>query len=134
MFVQRHFLFDIFNSDLLFYSYRILKLKGFRFFDNTLTIRDTSVSSYWFIKVSYLIRNHKFSYTSNRTNFFSNYSLKKNLFVSCFRFKVIELAFLLLLRPLFDPFFVDFWYLTQYVLFTFSKTNFLIKLINYFVF
>nr|AYB71469.1 hypothetical protein [Trachelomonas grandis] len=92
---------DSFTSDLLFYSWRILKLLNFKAFNNYI---GSSVSNFWLLKVSYLIRNGRY-----------NYRFRKVRFSGSLQFKIIELSFIILIRPYFNKFFVDFLLISEYV-------------------
>lgn len=105
--------FCSFTPDLLFYSWRILKLLSFKIFGCYVS---ASISNFWLFKVAYLVRNNKYNYNFNKNIIFFNGQYSGKIFLTnSFRFKVIELAFIILLRPSFEKFFVDFLLLNEYL-------------------
>lgn len=97
------FYFDIikncFNVNLLIYSWRFASFYDFDVFKKS--TRSLTISWFWFSKVVYLIKNHKYDYTRLSTSHFipKTYSLM--------RFKIIELSFSFLLVSFFKAFLIS---------------------------
>jgi hypothetical protein len=92
--------------DLLVYSWSFIRCYNFSFFPNNTSkfFNFNSVSKRWFIRVSSLIKKHKYIYRGYRSAV-----LKKNLyhskFIANYKFKIIELSFCFLILLFFrNPF------------------------------
>lgn len=89
---------DCFTVNLLIYSWRFIKLYDFTIFLEYNGVK--SVTSRWFLKISYLMRNHVYDYEKSRkTN-------SSNIYNSLVRLKLVELSLSFLLISFFKSFLV----------------------------
>lgn len=93
---------DLITSNLLYYSWVDLKSKKKGLFDSKESIYFEPLSKYWFDKTSLLIRSGNYAYNSTSVLIYDDFARSyKKIFMRKLKNKVLENAFLILLRPYF---------------------------------
>lgn len=112
------------TPDLLFYSWNDIKTNNKFIFDLTKRGILEPISKSWFKKVALLIQKGNYIYANNNFIRSDNFYSQKN-FLQVLKNKILENAFLLILKPSFREYFLKDFSLTECLRLSIKKLDYL---------